>query len=114
MKEKSDWKPLDLIDERAYARELNEHNLDEEKTDTHLIGFFKKINPKGYVNNLDLKFIIKALKKAGAMEIKKEPFVSFQRFNNMTGGRYIGHPLRFDIKYIGPLDFNMFYELIYN
>jgi len=114
MSEKDSYKRLILVDQRAYVRELNEYNLDKKMTERHLIYFFNKVNPRGYVNALDLEFIVKALRKAGAMEIKKEPVICFQRFENGTGGKYIEYPLRFDVKYIGPVNFKKFHELIYN
>lgn len=113
MKEKQ-LKPLDLVDYRAYARELNRYNLDKKLEDWHLTCFFEKMNPRGYVNALDLELIEGALRKSGAMEIKKEPVVSIQRFKNMTAGRLIEHPCRYDVRYCGPVDFKKFYALIYN
>ncbi|MBU2590277.1 MAG: hypothetical protein KKF52_00900 [Nanoarchaeota archaeon] len=112
--EKKKSKPLVLIDLRTFARELNEYNLDKKKTDNYLISFFKRIEPKGYINNLDLEFIIQALRKSGAMEIEKEPIVCWKKYSNGTFGIDVGYPVRFDVKYQGPVDLKKFYELIYN
>lgn len=63
------------MDHRKFARRLNAYRITERIKDEARLGYFfeasLKINESPLVNALDIDFIISALKKAGAEEVKE-------------------------------------------
>ncbi len=109
-----DWNRPSFMDQRVFARDLNLLYFDERVSPNMLKYYFRRSETSCKVNALDLEWIVGALKKAGAEEVKKEPVkISVPGQNNMATLE-LSKPLRFDVQYKGKLDMEKFKELIYN